>query len=101
MSKLPHRSSQDRGMTIQDRIRERLNERCPHVTSFRTMTFELTEGTLVLSGTLPTYYLKQLLQTALRDIDGVQRIVNRVQVVTPSSSKEGKELGIQSRRNPI
>jgi hypothetical protein len=33
---------------------------------------------------LPSFYLKQVLQTLLRDLDGVTRIANRVDVVSPT-----------------
>jgi hypothetical protein len=35
---------------------------------------------LIMSGRLPTFYLKQVLQETLRQIDGVHRIVNHVDV---------------------
>ena len=36
---------------------------------------------LVIRGRVPTFYLKQLLQDALKQIEGVRRIDNRVDVV--------------------
>lgn len=36
---------------------------------------------LYVTGRVPTYYLKQMLQTALRNLDGVARIENHVDVV--------------------
>lgn len=42
-------------------------------------------GRLVLEGRLPTYYLKQMLQTVLRDVEGVERIDNHVAVDYPST----------------
>lgn len=42
------------------------------------------DGRLVLQGRLPSYYLKQMLQTLLRDIDGVERIDNQVSVDYPA-----------------
>lgn len=41
------------------------------------------DGQLVLEGRLPSYYLKQMLQTVLRDIEGVRQIDNRVTVDWP------------------
>lgn len=38
-------------------------------------------GELHVSGNLPSYYLKQLLQTVLREVPGVKRINNQVAVV--------------------
>lgn len=40
-------------------------------------------GRLILEGRLPSYYLKQMLQTVLRDVDGVGQIDNRVRVDWP------------------
>ena len=44
---------------------------------------EEINGRLVITGKLPSFYLKQVLQTALRDIDGVQDIDNQVDVIWP------------------
>lgn len=65
-------------------IRERL-ERHSHFRG-RTSLFsiELVEGTIVLSGRLPSHYLKQLLQEAVRLVPGVVDIDNRVLVMRPS-----------------
>ena len=38
------------------------------------------DGLLVLQGTLPTYYLKQVAQETLARMEGVERIENRIQV---------------------
>ena len=40
-------------------------------------------GRLVLTGKLPSFYLKQVLQTALAGIDGVKGIDNFVDVIWP------------------
>ena len=39
------------------------------------------EGVLTLRGCLPTYYLKQVAQSVVAHVDGVQRIVNEIEVV--------------------
>jgi osmotically-inducible protein OsmY len=41
------------------------------------------DGVLVLRGCLPTYYLKQVAQVAVADLEGVESIDNQIQVVTP------------------
>lgn len=55
---------------------------------FRTPSCEIQieerDGTLILSGHLSSYYLKQLLQTIIRGIDGVEEIDNRVFVTWPA-----------------
>lgn len=38
---------------------------------------------LFLSGRLPTFYLKQLIQEALRHLPGVQAIYNEIDVASP------------------
>jgi osmotically-inducible protein OsmY len=62
------------------RIRERLEDH-PH---FRGRTqllkIESIGGSVVVSGRVPTYYLKQLLQEAVRAIPGVAHIDNCVDV---------------------
>jgi hypothetical protein len=44
--------------------------------------FDFHEDVLIVRGTVPTFYLKQILQCALKDIDGVRLIDNQVQVVS-------------------
>ena len=43
--------------------------------------FEYVDGVLIVEGIVPSFYLKQLLQRLLRDLDDVQKIDNRVRVV--------------------
>lgn len=65
-------------------IRERL-ERHPHFRGRSTLLeIELIEETIVLSGCLPTYYLKQLLQEVIRLTPAVTTIDNRVTVMRPN-----------------
>ena len=49
----------------------------------RHIHIEDHQGELVLRGSVPTYYLKQVLQEVVRDVGGVQRIDNRVDVCSP------------------
>ena len=62
------------------RIRERLDSH-PHFRG-RTHLFQIEaiSGSIVVSGRVPTYYLKQLLQKAIRAIPDVAHIDNRVDV---------------------
>jgi hypothetical protein len=65
-----------------ERVREALN-RHPHFYGRADrFQFELSEGVLVVTDTVPTYYLRQLLQGALTKMSEV-RIDNRVDVVRP------------------
>ena len=47
------------------------------------LVIELVDQTIVLSGSLPSYYLKQLLQEAVRGVPGVVGIDNHVLVMRP------------------
>ena len=47
-----------------------------------TIQIEQRAGKLVLTGRLPSFYLKQQLQEAVRPIDGVAGIENHVEVVS-------------------
>lgn len=49
----------------------------------REITCFHQSGRLTLYGVLPSYYLKQLAQTAVADIDGVKTVTNEIDVVAP------------------
>lgn len=55
-----------------------------------SISIEYHKGNLVLMGRLPSFYLKQVLQTALRGLPGVQQIENRVNVVSPTGLSSTK-----------
>ena len=48
----------------------------------KALTLGYEKGVLSVTGQLPSFYLKQVLQTALRDLPGVSRVDNRVEVVS-------------------
>ncbi len=60
-------------------------EQSPHFRG-RSHLVHITEhdGRLVLYGRLPSFYLKQVLQTVLRGVDGVSEVENRVDVLWPT-----------------
>ena len=51
----------------------------PHVPS-QNVRFEAAEGRVVLSGSVSTFFQKQMAQEAIRRIDGVEQIDNLLQV---------------------
>jgi hypothetical protein len=58
-----------------------LVESHPHfVGRSRLFSFEYADETLVICGAVPTFYLKQVLQSALKNLDGVRLVDNRVSV---------------------
>jgi osmotically-inducible protein OsmY len=56
--------------------------RCNSYLALKNVSCEYNEGVLTLRGCLPTYYLKQMAQTAVARVDGVQRIVNEIEVIS-------------------
>ena len=50
----------------------------------RQIRLEYLEGIMFLRGHLPSFYQKQLAQEAIRNLDGVQQIVNKIEV-TPAT----------------
>jgi osmotically-inducible protein OsmY len=50
--------------------------------ALRRVSCEFHDGLLTLSGQLPTYYLKQVAQESVSRLEGVRRVVNRIEVVS-------------------
>ena len=67
---------------MEDLARRRLAEDCSYAFCFNQVTFRYVQGVLILQGRLPSFYLKQVLQTLLRELEGVERIDNQVEVVS-------------------
>lgn len=55
--------------------------------------------TLVLGGRLPSYFLKQILQTALRELDGISEIQNNVEVFNPNEMLDHPESNNMGEKN--
>jgi len=52
--------------------------------TIRELSCEHDEGVLVLRGRLPSFYHKQLAQTAVAGVPGVAQVVNLVEVHAPA-----------------
>jgi hypothetical protein len=66
----------------------------------KTVSFCYERGALFLRGQLPTYFHKQLAQEAVRRIEGVNRIVNQIEVTNkPSQYLPSWQAPITSRNN--
>jgi osmotically-inducible protein OsmY len=48
--------------------------------ALRFVTCACRDGVLILNGQLPSYHLKQIAQTAVASLPGVERIDNRIHV---------------------
>lgn len=70
---------------VLEQIRERLG-RGSYAMHFSRVTWHYTEGTLTLHGRVSTFYMKQVLQTILREVVHVRRLINHVDVVRAASS---------------
>jgi hypothetical protein len=46
----------------------------------RLFEFQYREEVLVIRGRVPTFYLKQVLQSVLKNLDGIRRVDNQVTV---------------------
>jgi hypothetical protein len=68
--------------SVEEQARQRLANNCPYAFYFKQITFEFAGGMLTLRGRVPTFYLKQMLQSWLRDLDNVKHIDNQVDVVS-------------------
>ena len=53
--------------------------------ALKNVSCDWLDGVLVLRGCLPSYYLKQVAQEAVARLEGVERIDNQIQVVTPAN----------------
>ena len=61
--------------TARDRILQQ-----PHL-AVQRIWCEFNEQTLFLYGQVPSFYLKQLAQTAVAGLDGVDQVVNEIEVL--------------------
>ena len=57
----------------------------------KSLECEYHEGVLMLRGQVSTYYYKQLAQEAVRDIQGIESIVNVVKVVGANHSPAARK----------
>jgi osmotically-inducible protein OsmY len=72
------RKDADQLIDVEEAARIRL-QHSPY-RALRRVTCEFIDGTLYLQGRVATYHYKQLAQVAVLGVDGVQRIVNELEV---------------------
>jgi osmotically-inducible protein OsmY len=65
----------------QSRAKETLQQHL--VPGLRRVHVELNESEVIISGTVSSYYLKQVAQEALKSILGIRTLNNRVEVKGP------------------
>ena len=64
------------------RVNSALAQSCHFMQHWREITCTYRDGILTLRGTVPSFYLKQVLQSTLMDVQGVRRVDNRVDVIS-------------------
>jgi osmotically-inducible protein OsmY len=82
-TELPAGTIDDRSVLasqIADQARQRLGGTSYQFLRFVECCFQ--NGVLTLRGRVPSFYLKQMAQTVLANLEGVERIDNRVDVVS-------------------
>lgn len=67
-----------RDAVVESKARQLLGE--SNYLALRRLDCEFHDGQLVLRGRVPTYYLKQVAQTLVRQLPQVQQIENRLDV---------------------
>jgi hypothetical protein len=55
--------------------------------ALKNVACEYSEGVLTLRGYLPSYYLKQIAQTIVANLEGVDRLVNAIEVVSTANRR--------------
>jgi hypothetical protein len=78
---------------VEQRARQRLAEDRLYNFYFREIHCRFDSGILTLEGRVPTFHLKQVLQTMLFGVEGVDRIDNRVDVVNVSGVSSVRSSG--------
>lgn len=52
--------------------------------ALRDVSCDARNGVFTLRGRLPSYYLKQVAQAVAAEVEGVLRVVNRIEVIAPA-----------------
>lgn len=68
--------------TVEQRAQELLARHSHFHLRASTFEFQHCDGVLVVRGCVPTFYLKQVLQAVLKELEGVGWIDNQVDVVS-------------------
>jgi len=82
---------------------ERRLSRSPYM-ELRYISCDVREGVLTLLGRVPSYYLKQLAQSIVGSLPGVQRIDNQLEVVVfrviPGAGRGGLQTSTPAKPRP-
>jgi hypothetical protein len=76
------REVRERRVTIEQQAYSLVDSHCHFRRRAGRFEFQCDEDVLIVRGIVPTFYLKQLLQCVLRDVEGVRAVDNQVIVVS-------------------
>jgi hypothetical protein len=76
------RHVRERRLTIERQAYSLVDSHCHFHRRAGRFEFQCEEDILIVRGNVPTFYLKQLLQCVLRDVEGVRAIDNQVMVIS-------------------
>lgn len=65
-----------------EQVHERLSQSCHFSRHWREIVCDFEDGILTLRGRLPSFYLKQILQSIVKDVPGIARVNNQVDVIS-------------------
>jgi hypothetical protein len=71
------------GDDVAAKIHERLTSH--GAPALRQVSWQFRKGVLVLSGQVPSFYLKQVAQEVVANLDEVLEVVNCIEVVEPAA----------------
>ncbi len=74
--------AEDTSERVLQQVHQRLVCSCHFSRHWREIRCDYCDGVLILRGRLPTFYLKQVLQSILNGLPEIERIENRVDVVS-------------------
>lgn len=72
-------------VAVRDNVSRCVNDRlanCSYAFYLNCISWSYDRGELTLNGRVPTFHLKQMLETLLRDIAYVDTVINNVDVVS-------------------
>jgi hypothetical protein len=76
------RDGRERRMTIEQQAYSLVDSHCHFHRRAGRFEFQCDEDVLIVRGNVPTFYLKHLLQSVLRDVEGVRAIENQVLLIS-------------------
>ena len=68
--------------------------RCSYIRN-SSLRLDVSSGRVVLSGAVPSYFLKQMAQESLRSVEGVEEIQNELEVSSARPRSPSSPIGVE------